>query len=79
MSEKNKAVAWAADIVWADLLLCKGVKILLSTRRLLRIRLFFEGAIVGIFTGVIVAVNRFFLALLERSQNKKSPSSSKSN
>ncbi|MBR4643460.1 MAG: chloride channel protein [Selenomonadaceae bacterium] len=32
-----------------------------STRRLLRIRLFFEGATVGIFTGVIVAALRFLL------------------
>ena len=37
------------------------MKILPSTRRLLRIRLFFEGAIVGIFTGVIVAALRFLL------------------
>lgn len=37
------------------------MKILLSTRRLLRIRLFFEGAIVGIFTGVIVAALRYLL------------------
>lgn len=32
-----------------------------STRRLLRIRLFFEGAVVGIVTGVIVAALRFLL------------------
>ena len=37
------------------------MKILPSNRRLLRIRLFFEGAIVGIFTGVIVAALRFLL------------------
>lgn len=36
-------------------------KILLSTRRLLRVRLFLEGAVVGIFTGVIVAALRFLL------------------
>ena len=36
-------------------------KILLTNRRLLRVRLFFEGAIVGIFTGAIVAVFRFLL------------------
>lgn len=32
-----------------------------SNRRLLRVRLFFEGAIVGIFTGAIVAALRFLL------------------
>ena len=32
-----------------------------STRRLLRIRLFLEGAIVGVFTGAIVAALRFLL------------------
>ena len=32
-----------------------------STRKLLRVRLFLEGAIVGIFTGVIVAMLRFLL------------------
>ena len=34
---------------------------MLSTRRLLRVKLFIEGAIVGIFTGIIVAALRFFL------------------
>ncbi|MBQ7493690.1 MAG: hypothetical protein IJT47_04620, partial [Selenomonadaceae bacterium] len=34
---------------------------MLSTRRLLRVRLFFEGAVVGIFTGAIVAALRFLL------------------
>lgn len=34
---------------------------LLSTRRLLRIRLFFEGVLVGFFTGAIVAALRFLL------------------
>ena len=34
---------------------------MLSTRRLLRVRLFFEGAVVGIFTGVVVAALRFLL------------------
>lgn len=34
---------------------------MMSTRRLLRIRLFFEGALVGIFTGTIVAALRFLL------------------
>ena len=34
---------------------------MLSTRRLLRIRLFFEGALVGIFTGIIVAAFRYLL------------------
>lgn len=34
---------------------------MLSTRRLLRIKLFFEGTIVGIFTGAIVAALRFLL------------------
>ena len=34
---------------------------MLSTRRQLHIRLFFEGAIVGVFTGVIVAALRFLL------------------
>lgn len=32
-----------------------------SSRKLLRVRLFFEGAVVGIFTGVIVAALRFLL------------------
>ncbi len=32
-----------------------------STRRLLRVRLFFEGLIVGVFTGAIVAALRFLL------------------
>ncbi len=32
-----------------------------TTRRLLRVRLFFEGALVGIFTGVVVAALRFLL------------------
>ena len=32
-----------------------------STRRLLRVRLFLEGAVVGVFTGVIVATLRFLL------------------
>ncbi|MBQ6006456.1 MAG: ClC family H(+)/Cl(-) exchange transporter [Selenomonadaceae bacterium] len=49
-----------AEGAWG-LLQCKGVKILLSTRRLLRVRLFLEGAAVGIFTGVIVAALRFLL------------------
>lgn len=34
---------------------------MLTTRRLLRVRLFFEGALVGIFTGVVVAALRFLL------------------
>ena len=34
---------------------------MISTRRILRVRLFFEGAIVGIFTGIIVAALRFLL------------------
>ncbi len=34
---------------------------MLSNRRLLRVRLFLEGAVVGIFTGVIVAALRFLL------------------
>ena len=34
---------------------------MLSNRRLLRVRLFFEGAIVGIFTGAVVAMLRFLL------------------
>lgn len=34
---------------------------MLSNRRLLRVRLFFEGAVVGIFTGAIVAALRFLL------------------
>ena len=34
---------------------------MLSTRRLLRIRLFLEGAVVGIFTGAVVAALRFLL------------------
>ncbi|MBE8949429.1 MAG: ClC family H(+)/Cl(-) exchange transporter [Quinella sp. 3Q1] len=34
---------------------------MLSTRRLLRVRLFFEGAVVGIFTGAIIASLRFLL------------------
>jgi len=33
----------------------------LTNRRLLRVRLFFEGVIVGIFTGVVVAALRFLL------------------
>lgn len=37
------------------------MKVLLSNRRLLRVRLFFEGAVVGIFTGAIVATLRFLL------------------
>ena len=37
------------------------MKNFLSTRRLLRVRLFFEGAVVGIFTGAIVAALRFLL------------------
>ena len=32
-----------------------------TTRRQLRVRLFFEGALVGLFTGVIVAALRYFL------------------
>ena len=38
-----------------------GVEILFSNRRLLRVRLFFEGAVVGIFTGVVVAALRYLL------------------
>ena len=34
---------------------------MLSNRRLLRVRLFFEGALVGIFTGAVVAALRFLL------------------
>ena len=34
---------------------------MLSNRRLLRVRLFFEGIIVGIFTGIVVAMLRFLL------------------
>ena len=34
---------------------------LVSTRRLLRVRLFFEGALVGIFTGAVVAALRFLI------------------
>ena len=34
---------------------------MLTARRLLRVRLFFEGALVGIFTGVVVATLRFLL------------------
>ena len=34
---------------------------MLTNRRLLRVRLFFEGSIVGIFTGVVVATLRFLL------------------
>lgn len=37
------------------------MKILLSNRRLLRVRLFFEGAVVGIFTGAVIATLRFLL------------------
>ena len=37
------------------------MKVLFSNRRLLRVRLFFEGAIVGIFTGAVVAALRYLL------------------
>ena len=42
-------------------LMISGGKALFSSRRLLHVRLFFEGALVGIFTGAIVATLRFLL------------------